>query len=73
MSEEDLWEQAAACVQAAQATPDLKIRAVLTGLGNFWIGLLHTKSGELDPATAITIAEVARAQAELIETHPTFH
>lgn len=73
MSEEDLWEKAAACVQAAHATPDLKMRAVLTCLGNYWISLLHNKPDEIDHDTALTIAEVARAQAELIETQPTFH
>jgi hypothetical protein len=73
MSEDDLWERAAACVQAATATEDAKMRTVLTHLGNFWIGLMHKKPNEIDHHTAITIAEVARAQAELIETQPTFH
>jgi hypothetical protein len=73
MSEEDLWERAAACVQAAQASEDAKMRVILTCLGNFWIGLIHKRPDEIDHVTALTIAEVAQAQAELIEMRPTFH
>jgi hypothetical protein len=73
MFEDDLWERAAACIQAAQATQDLKMRAVLTCLGNFWIGLIYKKPHGIDHGTALSIAEVARVQAELIGTQPTFH
>ncbi len=73
MSEEDLWDKAAACVEAAHTTPDPKTRVVLTHLGNFWIRLIHEKPYGVDRHTATTIAEVAWIQAELIATQPTFH
>jgi hypothetical protein len=73
MSEDDLWERAADCVQAVQATQDAKMRTVLTYLEKFWIGLVHKKPDKIDHDTALTIAEVARVQTELIRTRPTFH
>ena len=73
MFEDELWERAAACIQAAQATQDAKMCAVLTCLGNFWIGLIHQKPDHVNHDTDLSIAEVARIQAELIGTRPTFH
>jgi hypothetical protein len=72
MSEDDLWERAAACVQAANATQDVKMRAVLESFGNFWIGLIHTLHA-IDDDMALTITQVASVQAELIGGRRTFH
>jgi hypothetical protein len=73
MSKDDLWERAAACVQAAYATPDPKRRALLAYLGNFWISLVEMEPLEIDEAAARNIAAIAQIQAELIEGRPTFH
>ena len=73
MSKEDLWERAAACVQAAYATRDPKRRALLAYLGNFWISLVEIASIEIDDAAARNIAAIAEMQAELISGRPTFH
>jgi hypothetical protein len=72
MSEDELWERAAACVQASEVTQDPKMRSVLTCLGNFWLCLIHTPCA-MDDDMALTIAEVARVQVELIGRRPTFH
>jgi hypothetical protein len=48
------------------------MRTILTYLGNFWICLIHTPYA-IDDDMALTIAELARAQAELIGRRPTFH
>jgi hypothetical protein len=73
MSKDDLWERAAACVQAAYATPDPKRRALLAYLGNFWISLVEMDSLEIDAAAARNIAALAQMQADLIASPPTFH
>jgi hypothetical protein len=73
MSKDDLWERAVACVQAAYATPDPKRRALLAGLGDFWISLVEMDPLEIDDAAARNIAAMAQMQAELIAGRPTFH
>jgi hypothetical protein len=70
---DDLWERAAACVQAAYATTDPKRRALLAYLGNFWISLVEMDPTEIDEAAARNIAAIAEMQAELIASRPTFH
>jgi hypothetical protein len=71
MSRDDMWEQAAACILAAHATPDPDKRAVLLCLQDIWISLAKMAVTGVDERLAPHVAAIARMQAHVIG--PTVH
>ena len=73
MSQNDVWEKAAACVRAARETSDPRKRATLICLGGFWLNLARVNPFEIDDEMADNIATMEQIQADLIESSPTVH
>jgi hypothetical protein len=72
MSQRDLWDKAATCALAAQATSDPKKREILTYLGEFWINLAN-ENPYLDDQMASDLAVIEKMQTELIGAASTSH
>jgi hypothetical protein len=70
MSQRKLWDKAAACTLAAQATNDPKRREILTCLRELWINLANANP---DDRTVAEIAVIERMHDELLGTAATRH
>lgn len=73
MSENDVWEKAAACVRAARETSDPKRRATLICLGGFWLNLARVDPFEIDDEMADHIATMEQMQADMMDASHTVH
>jgi hypothetical protein len=72
MSQRDLWDKAAACARAANASSDPERCELLLYLGQFWVNLANVDPF-LDDDMAVDIAMIERVQVELLGRGPTSH
>ena len=65
MSQTDLWDKAAECTRAIEATSDPKVRELLINLRTLWINLANERAILSDAALAEHVAAVTRIHADL--------
>jgi hypothetical protein len=65
MSRMDLWERAAECAKAIEATNDPRIREMLTHLRTLWISFANDNQAPGAGAPAEHVATLAEIHAEL--------
>ena len=70
MSQRYLWEKAAECTRAIEATSDSKVRKILIHLRTLWINLANERAILSDAALAEQVAAVTRIHADLTRAAP---
>jgi len=63
MSQSDLWEKAAECTRAIEATSDPQTRQVLTNLLELWISLAN--ESQITSASGSHLAEQIKTASQL--------
>jgi hypothetical protein len=67
MSQANLWEKAAECARAIEATNDSRKREMLTHLRTLWINLANESRLLGTPGLAEQIATIGRIHADLTQ------
>jgi hypothetical protein len=70
MSQRDLWDKAAECTRAIEATSDPRVREILIHVRTLWINLANERAILSDAALAEQVAAVTRIHADLTRAAP---
>ena len=66
MSADESWKNAKVCARAALATSDPIRRDILVHLAEFWLTLAHHDTSQITEATAVDLAVIEQAQANIL-------